>query len=96
MKRNPVNIFNDYANKAAELIECAMRASIHSKRARMFNEIDLRHYKSNQKKKDRIRHIIMIENVKSIRFIQQGIIIGSQPVYKSTFEKGYTAQLNTR
>ena len=87
MKRNPINILNDTMQQAFQLIEMAIRAAIHCKRAKKFNKIDLRHYKSSPDKKERIRKIINLENLKAIYFLSQ-MIISRQPIRKHDFDKG--------
>ena len=88
MKRNPINVLNDTMQQASQLIEMAIRAAIHSKRANRINKIDLRHYKSCPEKKKRIRKIINSENLKAIYLISQMIIISGQPIRKHDFDKG--------
>ncbi len=88
MKRNPINILNDTMQQASQLIEMAIRAAIHSKRASKINKIDLRHYKSSPEKKKRIRKIINSENMKAIYLISQMMIISNQPIRKHNVGKG--------
>lgn len=88
MKRNPVNIFHDRALKAAQIIEISMRIAIHTKRAKKFNTIDLRHYKSNPKKKDRIRKIATLNYLIVFHLMTNMRTISFQPIQTYNFDKG--------
>ena len=96
MKRNPVNILNDTMLKATELMEIGIRITIHTKRAKKFSKIDLRHFKSKPERKNRIRLIIMSESLKAKILFNQMLVITSHPIRTQTFEKGSIAIINKK
>ena len=94
MKRNPVNILNDHVTKALKITTIALRAKIHAKRANKLTKVDLRKYKANPEKKDRIRRIIISESIKARVLLSQMLIVSSQPIMRQAFENGTDAHIN--
>lgn len=91
---NPVNFLNHTIMKAYEIAKYALRAAIHAKRSKKLSEIDLRKFKSNPEKKDRIRKLIIQNALISFHLRTQLYIVSSQPIKPPNFEKGGVAIIN--
>lgn len=88
MKRNPINVLSDSIHQISCIAEFAFRLAIITARLLKFEKIDLRKYRGDPEKKERIKKIIDSLKLQQFNLYIQMLIIGKQPIQTHTFEKG--------
>lgn len=77
---NPVSHFKNKLSWFTVVSELALRLSIHSARAHKLNKIDLRKYRGNPEKKERIRKLAFIQDQIASKFLISMHMVIMQPL----------------